>query len=107
MTDDSWLTAVRIAREVGDVSSLFPEGITRLADLPFTIFNLITNSLYYVSFDELPKAERPKKSIWLNSERMDEHWQAVEAMRQEKTKGRGDTSQMPKNALIDELIVGR
>jgi hypothetical protein len=96
-----------MARQAGDISSLFPEGVTKLVDLPYTIFNLISNSLYFVSFDELPKEERPKKSIWMDSELMEEHWRAVEAMRKDKTEGRADTSQMPRNALIDELIVGR
>jgi hypothetical protein len=96
-----------MARTAGDISSLFPEGVTKLADLPYTIFNLIGNSLYFVSFDELPKEERPKKSIWLDNDRMEEHWKSVEALRRDKMSGRGDTSEMPKNALIDQLVVGR
>lgn len=96
-----------MARTAGDISSLFPEGVTKLAELPFTIFNLIANSLYFVSFDELPKEERPPKSIWLDGGRMEAHWDAVEAKRRDKDQGRGDTSQMPKNSLIDQLVVGR
>jgi hypothetical protein len=96
-----------MARNAGDISSLFPEGVTRLADLPFTIFNLLANSLYFTSFDELPKDERPPKRIWLDPTAMDEHWSAVEARRRDKQQDRGDTSSMPKNALIDQLVVGR
>lgn len=98
---------MRLARDAGDISSLFPEGITRLVDLPYTIFNLIANSLFFASFDELPKEERPKKSIWLDPELMEKHWEAMTALREEKMKGHGDTSKMPRNSLIDQLVVGR
>lgn len=96
-----------MARNAGDISSLFPEGVTRLADLPFTIFNLIANSLFFVSFDEMPKEDRPPKSIWLDSDRMEQHWAALDAKRRDKEQGRADTSKMPRNALIDQLVVGR
>jgi hypothetical protein len=96
-----------MARDAGDISSLFPEGVTRLIDLPFTIFNLISNALVFISYEELPKEERPRKAIWFDKDRMDEHWRMVEAMREEKMKGHGETSRMPRNSLIDQLVVGR
>lgn len=73
-------------------------------DLPYTIFNLIVNGLYFVSFEELPKEERPRKSIWLDKELMAEHWREVERMREDKMKG-NDTSKMTRNALVDQLFV--
>jgi len=96
---------VRIARDAGDISSLFPAGIDSLADLPFNIFNLIAGALYFISFEELPKEERPRKSIWLDADLMEKHWAYVEALREDRIKG-NDTSHMPRNSLIDELIVG-
>lgn len=100
-----WLSACRIARDAGDISSLFPPGIDSLLDLPYTIFNAIQVGLYFASFDELLREERPPKAIWFNESKMEEWWEGVEKMREEKMKGQ-DTSGMTKNALVDEILVG-
>jgi hypothetical protein len=69
------------------VSSLFPEGITQLGDLPYSIHDAITVALQYLTFEELPKDERPSRSIYLNTKALKEHFEAVEKRRDEKYGG--------------------
>lgn len=99
-----WLNTVRLARDIGDISSLFPPGITRLYDLPFTVFNAIRLALYFLSFEELPEKERPPKAIWLDEERMQSWWNEVKANREAEGKGEGDMSSMPQNDLLKEVF---
>ncbi len=106
MCDDAWLATVRVARDAGDVSSLFPPGIERLIDLPFTIQNAILAALGFLSFDELPEEERPPKSIWLDGEKMKAWWAEIKRLRKAKMEGHGDQASMSKNALTSKLLVG-
>lgn len=103
MTSSAWLQTVRIARDCGDISSLFPKGIKSIADLPYTLFNAIHMGLYFLSFEELPKEERPPKRIWLDAERMEAHWETVTQMRRDRAKGE-DISDLPKNEYADNLL---
>jgi hypothetical protein len=98
---------LRIARDSGDISSLFPPDVRSLADVPFTLFNAIRMGMWFLSFEELPKDERPDKSIWLNAELMDEHWRGVEERRKLKAEGHdvSDMTDMPRNAYLKQLIV--
>lgn len=105
--DEAWLNTVRIARDLGDISSLFPKGITRLVDLPHTIHSAIRTALFYLGFEKLPKDEQPPRRIWLNAEAMEEWWRGVEQRRDEKfNPNKVDTSGMAQNALLKDLIVG-
>jgi hypothetical protein len=106
MLDEAWLSIVRLARDIGDISSLFPPGITRLIDLPYTIHNAILAALGFLSFEELPEKERPPKKIWLNSKKMKAWWADVKRLREAEAKGQGDQSSMDRNALTNRLLIG-
>lgn len=66
------------------MSSLFPRGVTSLGDLPFTIHDAIVQALQFLAFEEMPKDERPKKTIWFDPEKLKKHFEAVEKRREEK-----------------------
>lgn len=104
--DEAWLATVRLARDAGDISSLFPQGIEKLIDLPFTIQTAILAALGFLSFDELPDDERPPKSIWLDGDKMRKWWAEIKRLRKAKLEGHGDQAKMSKNALTDQLLVG-
>jgi hypothetical protein len=103
MTSSAWLQTVRIARDCGDISCLFPPGVKSIVELPYTLFNAIHMALYFLSFEELPKEERPPKRIWLNADLMEAHWEAVTRMRRDRSKGE-DISDLPQNEHADSLL---
>lgn len=104
--DEAWLSTVRLARDIGDISSLFPPGITRLIDLPFTIHNAISSALSFLSYEELPEDEQPPKRIWLDGKKMKAWWAEVKRLREAEMKGHGDQANMERNALTDRLLKG-
>lgn len=104
MVDDMWLETVRMARDCGDISSLFPAGITRLWDLPHTLFTAIRMALGFLKFEELDPKERPPKKIWLDGDKMTMWWAEVKASREAEAKGEGSTMDMPSNALVAEML---
>lgn len=96
------------------MSLLLPEGITSLYDLPYSIFEAVRLGLVFASWDELPKEERPPKSIWFDGPELKKHWKAVERMREQKYSGKGDGPSVDirdqpidgpseRNAAMDEL----
>lgn len=107
MVDDAWLSLVRIARDCGDVSSLLPPGVKSLADAPHLFVTAVRRALYYLSFDELAPEERPPKRIWLDTEKLNEHMEAVIRNRKSKAKGEGDYQGMPENEALREIFRGR
>lgn len=92
MTDDSWLDTVRIARDFGTISELYPPGISDLRDIPYRWFDGIRMALMFLGFEELEKEERPPKHIWLDEKRMAEWFRAVEKRRDEKYGGKSADS---------------
>jgi hypothetical protein len=102
--DEAWLNMVRMARDLGDISSLFPTGIKRIWDLPHTLASAIRMGLYYLSFEELPEKERPPRHIWLDPKKMDAHWAQVKADREREMKGQGSINDMPENALLKDMF---
>lgn len=85
-----WLDTVRIARDFGTVSELFPPGVENIRDLPWRWFEAIRMAMFFLSFDELVEEERPPKKIWLDTEAIESHF----AMLKEKHKreAKGDTT---------------
>lgn len=75
---------IRIAKSMGDVSSLFPPGITQLADLPHHVGDAISKGLAFSSFDELPSDEKPPRKIWLDEELLGDWFDQVSKRREEK-----------------------
>jgi hypothetical protein len=88
------------------VSSLFPEGITKLADLPFQLHDAIVLALQFLSFEELPKDERPSRSIYLSNDKLKTHFEAVEKRREEqfKSDGPGEIEDPVQNQAASQLI---
>lgn len=72
---------------MGDVSAVFPAGVTHLADMPHTWFDALRMALSFLSLDELPEEERPDRRIWLESDLMAEHWKKVKIARDRKYGG--------------------
>lgn len=102
---------MRLARDLGNVSTLFPEGITHVGDLPYNLFEAIRLALIFVKFEEMPKEERPPKRIWLDAEALDEHMKWVDKQREAKFKvdkdGQSQDIEDPvQNEAAKMLIVG-
>lgn len=97
---------MRLARDIGDITSLFPPGIEKLVDLPFKLHEAINTALTFLSFEQLPKEERPHKRIWLDAEALDRHWDSVLQARENKAKGHGDLQGMAQNDLVKSIMVG-
>lgn len=95
-----------MARDIGDISSLFPPGVTTLIDLPFTIHQAILAALSFLSYDELPEADKPPKKIWLNQKKMEAWWAGVKERRKAEAEGGGSQTSMTKGSLIEKLVVG-
>lgn len=74
------------------MSSLFPEGITALGDLPHPLHDAIVTGLQFLNFEELPRDERPSRSIYLKPDKLGEHFKAVEKRRDEKYGGQDGAS---------------
>ena len=115
LTSDAWIDTVRIARDFGDVSRLWPEGVDHLAEAPWTWFHAVRLAQIYLSFEELPDDERPPKRIWDDSEALNEHFRWVKAERDRKYKTGGGSSggggddeaaEDKRNSLTKDLVVG-
>lgn len=61
---------MRLARDFGTVSELFPDEFRDLRDIPHTLFDLIRHALVFLSFDELPEDEVPPRRIWTDGEKL-------------------------------------
>ena len=101
------MDTVRIARDLGDVSSLFPEGCRSLLDLPYPLHDAISYGLQFLAFLELPKEEQPPRVIWLNGDKLKEHFDAVEKRRKEEIERPGDQIEDPvQNDAASMLLSG-
>jgi hypothetical protein len=103
-----WLDTVRIARDLGDVSALLPEGVHSLADAPYPLHDSIVGALHFLKFEELPKDEQPPKRIWFNNEAMRAWVADVERRRKEKYETGGSEPSGPTddNDAANDLLVG-
>lgn len=97
---------MRLARDCGDLPSLFPVGVERLSDLPYTIHNAILMALGFLSYEELPEKERPPKAIWLDEKKLKEWWAEINRIRKAEMEGHGEQGDMQQNALKDRLLIG-
>lgn len=77
------MDTVRVARDLGDVSTLLPEGVP-LSDAPHNLVSAIALTLRFLGFEELPLDERPPKRIWLDGEALNAWWEEVERKRKAK-----------------------
>jgi hypothetical protein len=87
MTDDAWLETVRLARDFGPVSSLFPPGFDDLRDLPHALFHAIRLAGTFLTFEDLEERDRPPKRIWLDGERLRDWFDEVRRRRTAEARG--------------------
>jgi hypothetical protein len=90
------------------VSRLFPDGIEHLADLPHTFHDALVFALQILSWEELPKDERPPRNIWLDPKALNAHFKRVDRMRKEKYGGGSDDDDIDgpvsHNAALDMMV---
>lgn len=108
MTDEAWIDTVRLARDMGTVRELFPEGITDLRDLPHTMFEATRLGLVFLGFEELGEKDTPPKRIWLDGDKLEAWFDEVRKRREREAKGEGsDEIEDPvDNDAAALLIVG-
>lgn len=71
------------------MSALFPPGIERLDDMPYTLFRAINRAVAILSWEELPEKERPPKSLWDDDERLVEWFDRIKRNRDREAEGQG------------------
>lgn len=102
------MDTVRLARDMGTVSTLLPPGIATAADMPHTLFTAIRMGLSFLSFEELPQEEQPPKRIWLSPDKLG-NWFAEVKKRREKEYGKDGKKGIDdpvQNEAAKSLIVG-
>jgi len=106
IADEAWVDTVRLARELGDVSGLLPEGITKLRDIPFPLLESIRAALMFLGFEELSTEDRPPRSIWTNAEALNSHFERIRRDHEARYGGgrHTDGSEEQRNATLDLLI---
>lgn len=88
------------------MSELLPPGVEHLADLPFNVFNAIRLGFMFLNFiDEMDNNDRPPRAIWLDHEKLKEHFEAVRRKQRE-----GESEKKIENPVQNEaakdLLVG-
>lgn len=98
---------MRLARDFGDVSSLFPPDFDDLRDLPHSLFEAIRMAAVFLSFDELDADEQPPKRIWLVADKLAEWMDAIAAKRRTGASGMNQEIEDPvQNRAAEGLIIG-
>lgn len=98
-----------MARDFGTVAELYPPGITDLRDVPAIWFDAIRKALTFISWQEnLEEDEVPKRAIWLDPDRLEQHFAAVKQARKEKydIKGGGEIENPVENPAAKTMVVG-
>jgi len=79
---------VRLVRDFGTISELFPEGVDDVRDLPYILFDSIRYAMLFASFDDnLDLDERPPKRVWLDNDKLKAHMEWVRRKRDREMKG--------------------
>ena len=65
------------------MSELLPDGIADLRDAPHVLVDGIARALLILSFEELPREERPARRHWLDDDALAEHFKQVDRRRQQ------------------------
>jgi hypothetical protein len=99
---------VRLARDTGSMSDLYPPGVSSLLDLPAPLYDAIRKALIFAGFDEIPDEDRPPREIWLNSRKLREFFAEVRRKRKAGVRGddwpsEGDIEDPVTNPLATEL----
>jgi hypothetical protein len=71
-------------------------------------FDAIRQALTFISFQEnLEEDEMPSRAIWLDAEKLEEHFAAVKVRRKEKVSGSSSEIEDPvQNPAAKDLVVG-
>jgi hypothetical protein len=69
---------------MGSTDLLLPEGIEELVDCPFPLFDHIQRGLLILGWEEMPRDERPDRTIWDDDEALVAHFERVDADRERK-----------------------
>lgn len=102
MTSEAFLDTLRLARDMGGMEQVLPEGVTAL-DMPHNIFEALRYGSIFVGFDELPADERPPKRIWLDGDALNEWFDDV---RRGRARTEPDIEDPVENEAARDLIVG-
>lgn len=81
---------MRIVRDMGDVSAVLPEGVSSLADAPYTFFDNVRTGLMFLKLTELEEEDQPPRSIWLDKAKMVEWFESVKARHAARYSGDSD-----------------
>lgn len=95
-----------MARDFGDVSSLFPPDFDDLRDLPHSLFEAIRMAALFLGFEELPADEQPPKRIWLVPDQLNAWMEGVQAKRRGESTGAHEIEDPVQNLAARELIAG-
>lgn len=90
------------------MSSLVPEGYFGVWDLPYPLLEALTQSLYFLRFDEIQHAEdMPPKKIWFDHDEMRAWWSMVDERMRRRAKGEDTSNEgdQETNSAADSLIV--
>jgi hypothetical protein len=104
MSDEAWIDTVRLARDLGDVSQLLPDGVRSLRDIPWRLQQAIKTALMYLGFEELPPEDVPPRNIWSDGPLLREHFDRVRTRHEERSSGR-EIEDETRNATIEMLVV--
>jgi hypothetical protein len=92
---------VRLARDMGTVRELFPEGVGHLLDLPYVLFDAIQRALMILGWHEnLLEEEQPPRRIWADNERLNEWFADVKRKRKQEA----DDTSRGLNRKIDDPV---
>lgn len=97
---------MRLARDFGDVTSLFPPDFHDLRDLPHALFEAIRMAALFLGFEELDRDEQPPKRIWLVPDQLSAWMEAVNAKRRGATSMDREIDDPVENLAARDLIVG-
>lgn len=105
MADEAWVDTVRLARDMGDVSQLLPDGVRSLRDIPWRLQQAIKGALMFLGFEELPVEDVPPRSIWTDAKLLREHFDGVRRKHEDRGAGR-EIEDERRNAAIDMVVAG-
>lgn len=97
---------MRIARDLGDVSHVLPDGIRKLRDAPHQFAKAMRAALMFLSFEELPAEDVPPRNIWLDGKELKQWFEEVRRKNRQRINGDSEIEDPRRNAAIDMLVVG-
>jgi len=103
MADEAWVDTVRLARDLGDVSQLLPDGIRSIRDIPYRLMQAIKAALMFLSFEELQSEDQPPRNIWLDGAALSDWFDNVKRKHKDRSSGH-DIADPVRNSAIDLMV---